>query len=151
LEALLMAGLDGLSDDNINSLLKESRTFAVVGASANAARPVFGVMEFLIAHGYVVHPINPGLAGQSLLGRQVYASLADAPSPVDVVDIFRNSAAAGGAVDEAIAEAKRFQLKAVWMQIGVINEDAARRARAAGLIAVMDRCPKIEWARLLRG
>lgn len=142
---------DGLTDAQIRNILTESKTFAVVGASANIARPVYGVIEFLIRRGYVVHPVNPGLAGKSLHGRTVYASLADVPAPVDIVDIFRNSDAAGAVVDQAIAEAQRLKLKAVWMQLGVINDRAAERARSAGLIAVMDRCPKIELERLPRG
>ena len=142
---------DGVSDDGVAALLRSAKTFAVVGASANIARPVNGVMEFLIARGYDVHPINPGLAGQMLLGRKVYATLADVPAPVDIVDIFRNSDAAGAVVDEAIANKNRLGLNAVWMQLDVINEAAAGRARAAGLIAVMDRCPKIEISRLRIG
>ncbi|MFN0218287.1 MAG: CoA-binding protein [Hyphomicrobium sp.] len=143
--------VDGLGDSEVAAILLSAQTFAVVGASANAVRPVYGVMEFLIARGYAVHPINPGLAGQSLLGRSVYASLAGAPAPIDVVDIFRNSDAAAAVVDEAIAEATRLGIKTIWMQIGVANEAAAARARQAGLTVVMDRCPKIELARLRLG
>lgn len=142
---------DNLSDGEIAAILKSAKTFAVVGASANIARPVYGVIEFLIRRGFDVHPVNPGLAGQTLQGRQVYATLADVPGPVDVVDVFRNSSAAGAVIDEAIAESARLRLNAVWLQLGVIDEAAAARARAAGLIAVMDRCPKIEWARLPPG
>lgn len=136
------------SDEEIARLLESARVFVVIGASANPARPVYGVMERLIAKGYEVVPVNPGLAGQELLGRTVYASLADVPAPADVVDIFRASPAALGVVEEAVAEKDRLGLKAVWMQIGVINEAAARLAAGAGLTVVMDRCPKIELGRL---
>ena len=136
------------SDREIAALLASSRVFVVVGASAKADRPAYGVMERLIARGYQVVPVNPGLAGKSILGQQVYATLADVPAPVDVVDVFRTPEAALGVVDEAIAESERFGLKAIWMQIGVINEVAAERAVSAGLMVVMDRCPKIELNRL---
>ncbi|MGQ0456769.1 MAG: CoA-binding protein [Hyphomicrobium sp.] len=143
--------IDGLSDDDIAAILEETKVIAVVGASANAARPVYGVTEFLIARGYAAHPVNPGLAGQTLHGRVVYAALADLPAPVDMVDIFRNSEAASPVVDDAITERARLGLKTIWMQLGVVNEAAAERARAAGLAVVMDRCPKIELARIQRG
>lgn len=136
------------SDAVLTTLLETATTFAVIGASQNSARPVYGVMERLLARGYRVIPINPGLAGQEILGQTVVARLADAPAPVDIVDIFRTSDAALGIVEEAIAEKDRLGLKAVWMQIGVINPVAARRAADAGLTVVMDLCPKIEIARL---
>jgi len=136
------------SDEEIADLLESARVFVVVGASANPARPVHEVMERLIAKGYEVVPVNPGLAGQELMGRKVYASLADVPAPADVVDIFRAPDAALAVVEEAVAEKERLSLKAVWMQIGVINEAAARLAADAGLTVVMDRCPKIELGRL---
>lgn len=132
------------NDDDIAALLKGAHVTAMVGASANPARDSHGVMAFLQGQGYRVIPVNPGLAGQKLLGETVVASLADIEEPVDLVDIFRNSEAAGDAVDEAIA----IGAKAVWMQLGVINEEAAARAEAAGLKVVMDRCPKIEIPRL---
>jgi uncharacterized protein len=131
------------SDEDVAELLRDTRTIAVVGASSNPARASHGVMRFLLAYGYRVTPVNPGLAGQQLLGETVTATIADA-GPVDLVDIFRNSEAAGGVVDEAIAAGA----KAVWMQLGVIDNDAAQRAEAAGLKVVMDRCPKIEIPRL---
>ena len=142
------SGFVGTSDEIVRRVLAEARVFAVVGASNNPARPSYGVMAFLLQKGFKVVPINPGLAGQEILGQKVYATLADAPGPIDVVDIFRNSDAALGVTREAIAQSQRLALKAIWMQLGVINDIAAAEARAAGLDAVMDRCPKIELTRL---
>ena len=141
------SGFAGTSDDVVRRVLLEARVFAVVGASNNPERPSYGVMAFLLQNGFKVVPINPGLAGQELLGQKVYATLADVPGPVDVVDIFRNSDAALGVTREAIVESQRLALKAIWMQLGVINEAAAQEARAANLDVVMDRCPKIELGR----
>ena len=132
------------TDADIAALLTSVRTIAVVGASATPERPSNGVMRTLIAHGYDVIPVNPGLAGQSIHGKPVVATLADIDGPVDMVDIFRNSAAAGDAVDQAIATGAR----SVWMQLGVLDEAAARRAEQAGLKVVMDRCPAIDIPRL---
>ncbi|WP_019013249.1 CoA-binding protein [Elioraea tepidiphila] len=135
---------DDLSDDDIRLLLTASRRIALVGASAKPERPSHGVMRFLLGRGYDVVPVNPGLAGQMLHGRRVVGRLAGIEGPVDLVDIFRRSAEAGRVVDEAIA----IGAKAVWLQLGVIDPAARDRARAAGLVAVMDRCPAIEIARL---
>ena len=128
------------SGPDIRALLEETKTIALVGASANPARDSHEVMAFLQRQGYRVIPVNPGLAGQQLLGETVVARLAEVEDPIDMVDIFRNSQAAGGVVDEAIAA----EAKAVWMQLGVINQEAAARAEAAGLKVVMNHCPKIE-------
>jgi len=136
------------SDDLIKSILRSTKTIAMVGASGNSVRPSYFAMKYLLDKGFVVHPINPGLEGKEILGQKVYASLKDVPAPVDMVDIFRNSDAAPAIVDEALKEKERLGLKVIWMQLGVINEDAAAKARDAGLTVVMDRCPKIEYGRL---
>lgn len=138
--------IDGKTDDDITRILEETRTIAVVGASQNPSRAVYGVMGFLIGRGYEVYPINPGLAGQELQGRKVYASLADVPAEIDMVDVFRNSEAAGDTIDEALA--LPVLPKAIWLQLGVINEAGFKRAEAKGVKVVMDRCPAIEGPRL---
>lgn len=132
------------SDAELTSLLNEVRHIALVGASDRPERASHEVMAVLLAHGYRVTPVNPALAGRTIHGQMVVASLADVPAPIDLVDIFRNSEAAGPIVEEAIAVGA----KAVWMQLGVINPAAAARAEAAGLRVVMDHCPKIELRRL---
>jgi hypothetical protein len=131
-------------EDDIRRLLAETRTIALVGASDRPGRPSWGVMRVLIEHGYEVIPVNPQLAGQSIHGREVRGALSEIDAPIDMVDIFRRPIAAGEAVDEAIAAGA----KSVWLQIGVINEEAAARAEAAGLEVVMDRCPAIDIPRL---
>lgn len=141
---------DPNTDAELSAILKPGAVIAVVGASANADRPSYAVMAFLIEKGFVVHPINPGVAGGEILGRKVYGSLAEVPAPVDIVDIFRNSEAAAAVVDEALAERQRVSLRTIWMQLGVVNEAAARKAEAEGLSVVMNRCPKIEVKRLRR-
>ena len=131
-------------DEDIAELLANARTIAMVGASDRPSRPSFGVMRFLQNHGYRVLPVNPQIIGEHVHGEYVWRELSQIGVPIDIVDIFRRPQAAGEAVDEAI----RVGAKAVWMQIGVINEQAAERAEAAGLKVVMDRCPKIEIPRL---
>lgn len=135
-------------EDLIKSILRSTKTIAMVGASGNEMRPSYFAMKYLLDKGFLIHPINPGMAGKQILGRMVYASLKDVPAPVDMVDIFRDSSAALGIVDEALAEKDRLGVKVVWMQLGIINEEAAAKASAAGLTVIMDRCPKIEYGRL---
>jgi predicted CoA-binding protein len=118
----------------------------MVGASANTARPSFFVLKYLSERGFTMLPINPGLAGGAILGLEVYASLVEAPGPIDMVDIFRNSDAAGAVVDEALALDPLPRV--IWMQLGVRNDAAAARAEAKGVQVVMNRCPKIEYGRL---
>ncbi len=139
---------DRYSDDYIADILRDARVFAFVGASANTARPSYFAMKYLLGKGYTVHPVNPGQAGHKLLGQEVYATLAEVPGPVDVIDIFRNAEAAPEVVAEAIALKDKLGLKVVWMQLGVRNDAAAAQAEAAGLQVVMNRCPKIEYGRL---
>jgi uncharacterized protein len=131
-------------DAYLRDILTGARTIAVVGASPRPQRPSHGVMRFLQRQGYRTIPVNPNAAGQTILGERCCASLADIAEPVDLVDIFRRSEFAGAAVDQAIGVGA----KAVWLQLGVIDPDAASRAEAAGLKVVMDRCPAIEIPRL---
>jgi hypothetical protein len=139
---------DTYSDDYIAAILGGARVFAFIGASANTSRPSYFAMKYLLSKGYTVIPVNPGLAGQELLGQKVYARLEEVPVPVDVVDIFRNSEAALGIVRDAIALKDKLALGVIWMQLGVRNDIAAEEAEAAGLKVVMNRCPKIEYGRL---
>jgi uncharacterized protein len=131
------------SDDEIRDILLSTRRIAVVGASDRPFRPSFGVAAFLVQRGYAVTPVNPGIAGRALHGAPVAARL-DEASPLDMVDVFRRSSEAGAVVDEAI----RLGARSVWLQLGVVDDAAGERARAAGLRFVQDRCPVIEWRRL---
>ena len=131
------------SDDDLRDILTSVKTIAVVGWSPKPDRPSHGVAAFLKRRGYRVIPVNPGQAGQSAPGETVVATLAEA-GPVDMVDIFRRSEEAGAVADEAV----RLGAKVVWMQLGVVDEAAASRARAAGVQVVMNRCPAIEIPRL---
>ena len=131
-------------DADLRILLEETRVIALVGASDRPDRPSYRVMRTLQEHGYRVIPVNPQITGEHLHGEFVFRDLSQIGDPIDLVDIFRNSVAAGEAVDAAIAAGA----KAVWLQLGVINEAAAERAEAAGLKVVMDRCPAIELPRL---
>lgn len=130
--------------EEIAALLNDTRTIALIGISDRPDRPSYGVMKVLQDHGYRVLPVNPQIAGEHVHGEFVWDRLSDIGVPIDMVDIFRNSAAAGDAVDDAIVAGA----KAVWMQLGVINPEAAARAEAAGLKVVMDHCPAIEIRRL---
>ena len=141
-----MPSVDGLGDDAIRQILTSVRTIAVVGASPNPARPSNEVLGVLIDRGFETFPVNPGHAGALIRGRPVSARMADVPAAIDMVDVFRNSVAAGGVVDEALLLDPL--PRAIWMQLGVINEEAARRARAKGVTVVMNRCPAIELRRL---
>ena len=131
------------TEAEIADLLQSVRTIALVGASDRPDRPSYGVMRFLQDHGYRVIPVNPQITGEHVHGEYVWRDLSQIGEPIDMVDIFRRPQAAGEAVDEAIAAGA----KAVWMQLGVINEEAAARAEAAGLKVVMDRCPAIDIPR----
>jgi predicted CoA-binding protein len=135
-------------DDYLRGILREVRIIAMVGASANWARPSNFAMKYLLGKGYKVIPVNPGHAGKEILGQMTYGALVDIPGHVDMVDIFRSSDAAAKVVDEAIRLKDEKGIKAVWMQLGVRNDAAAARAAAAGLKVVMNRCPKIEYGRL---
>ena len=132
------------SEADIRALLAATRTIALVGASDRPDRPSWGVMRFLLEWGYRVLPVNPQIAGGQVHGQRVRRDLAEIGEAIDMVDIFRRPQAAGEAVDEAIAVGA----KSVWLQIGVINHDAAARAEAAGLQVVMDRCPMIDIPRM---
>ena len=135
---------DSYPDALIRKILRETKTIAMVGSSAHWIRPSYFAMKYLQKKGFRVIPVNPREAGNTILGETVYARLADIPDPVDLVDIFRNSEAAGEIADEAIEAG----IKVVWMQLGVRNDAAAERVEAAGLTVIMNRCPKIEFGRL---
>ena len=137
---------DSYPDAYIRAILTKTKTVALVGASNNQARTSWIVLKYLLGRGFEVFPVNPGLVGQEILGRKVHAKLSDVPQPFDMVDIFRNSEAAGAVVDEALALAA--PPKTIWMQLSVRNDAAAARAEAKGVQVVMNRCPKIEWGRL---
>lgn len=134
-------------DEHIKNILRSTKTIAMVGASSNDMRPSYFAMMYLLAKGYTIHPINPAMAGKKILGQTVYASLKEVPAPVDMIEIFRASEFAPEVVREALAERERLGLKVVWMQLGVVSEEAAELALAAGLTVIMDRCPKIEHGR----
>lgn len=133
-----------MNDQTIRDVLTRTQRIALVGASDRPDRPSYGVMKYLLDQGYEVIPVSPKLAGQTLLGQQAYASLAEVPGEIDMVDVFRNSEAAWGVAQEAIAAGA----KTLWLQLGVINEQAAVLAQDAGMTVIMDRCPKIEITRL---
>jgi predicted CoA-binding protein len=137
---------DSYSDELIRGILKSTKTIALVGASGNEARPSYIVLKYLLGRGYRLFPVNPGLAGQEILGAKVYGSLAEIEEPLDMVEIFRNSQAADGIVDEALALSTL--PKVIWMQLSVRNDAAAARAEEKGITVIMNRCPKIEYGRL---
>jgi uncharacterized protein len=136
------------SNTKIRRILDRVKTIAMVGASPTWNRPSQFAMKYLQDKGYRVIPVNARAAGGEILGERVYATLGEVPGPIDMVQIFRNSEAAGPITDEAIAVAREKGIRVVWMQLSVRNDEAAARAEAAGLEVVMDRCPKIEYGRL---
>ena len=133
-----------MTEQEIKTILQQVKSIALVGASDKPHRASYGVMAYLLSQVYQVIPVSPKLAGQKLLEQKVYATLADIPQPIDMVDVFRNSEAAFGVAEEAIA----IEAKVLWLQLGVINEEAEKLATEAGLKVVMDRCPKIDIPRL---
>lgn len=137
---------DSYDPDYVRSVLRDIKIVALVGASANTVRPSYFVMKYMIEKGYTVIPVNPGLAGQELLGHTVYATLADIPVSIDMIDIFRNSEAALDVTREALNLS--IKPKVIWMQLSVRNDEAAALAEAAGLRVVMNRCPKMEYGKL---
>jgi predicted CoA-binding protein len=137
---------DSYLDDTIRGILKSVRTIAIVGATNNPARPSYIVTKYLKERGFDVIPVNPRLAGHDVLGLRAYASLAEVPRPIDMVEIFRNSASAGPVTDEALALDPL--PKVIWMQLSVRDDEAAARAEAKGVTVIMNRCPKIEYGRL---
>jgi predicted CoA-binding protein len=143
-----MSGRLVYSDDFMRRILVDARIIAVVGASSKPMRASNHVMAYLQSRGYRTVPVNPNEVGREINGEKVYARLADVPAPVDLVDVFRNSGAAGDVVDDVLAVKDRLGIRAIWMQLGVRNDAAASRAEAAGLAVVMDRCPRIEYPRL---
>jgi predicted CoA-binding protein len=134
-------------DDAILRILRETRTIAMVGASANPGRPSNGVLHFLVGKGYRVFPVNPGHVEKEIAGQRVYARLSEVPEPVDLVDIFRRTDAVSSVVDEALL--LRPLPKTIWMQLGIRDDAAAARAEAAGMTVIMNRCLKIEYTRLM--
>jgi predicted CoA-binding protein len=137
---------DRYPEGYIASILRDVKTVALIGASANEVRPSYFVMKYLLDKGYEVTPVNPGLAGKEILGRKVYGTLEDIPYPVDMIDIFRNSKAAAAITDKVVTRDPR--PKVIWMQLGVRNDEAADRAEAKGVKVVMNRCPKMEYGKL---
>ena len=135
-------------DAFIRRVLDQTSTIAMVGASANWVRPSNFAMKYLQQKGYRVVPVNPGNVGNEIHGETCYAGLVDVPAPFEMVDIFRRPEDVSGIVDEAISLKDEKGIRVIWMQIGVIDEDAAARAEAADLKVIMDRCPKIEFGRL---
>lgn len=138
--------MSNVTDAFLREILLTAKTIAVVGASDKESRPSYGVFKFLLSRGYNVIGINPNLEGKRVHGAPFYKALVDVPEPIDMVDIFRNSVAAGEAVGEALALNPK--PKVIWMQLGVRNEEAAARARALGVKVIMNRCPAIEYKRL---
>lgn len=138
---------DSYEPDLIRNILKNTKRIAMVGASPNPSRPSNGVLRFLLDKGYQVVPINPGHAGKQIHGQTVFASLADVEGPVDMVDVFRAADRLSSIIDEVLAMPNR--PKVIWGQLSVRNDEAASKAEKAGITVVMDRCPAIEYPRLV--
>jgi predicted CoA-binding protein len=138
---------ESYSDELIRRILEEARTIAMVGASANPARPSNGVLQYLVGKGYRVFPVNPGHVEKEIAGQQVYGRLSEIQEPVDLVDVFRRTDAVAGVVDEVLQ--MRPLPKVIWMQLGIRDDAAAARAEAAGLTVIMNRCIKIEYSHLM--
>ncbi|MCX5521016.1 CoA-binding protein [Kaistia defluvii] len=138
---------DHYDDDYLRGILTATRTIALIGASPNPARASHGVLGYLTRAGYETYPINPGIAGRELFGRMVYPRLADVPVAIDMVDVFRNSDAIAGVVDEILA--LPVLPRVMWLQLGIRNDVEAARLEARGVQVVMDRCPAIERPRLI--
>ena len=141
-------GSETYRDDDLREILNGVHRIAMVGASTRWQRPSYFVLKYLLLRGFEVMPVNPRAAGQSILGQKVYASLDEVPAPIDMVDIFRDSEAAGGVVDDAIRLKDEKTIRVIWMQLTVENPAAAARARDVGMTVIMNRCPKIEYSRL---
>ena len=137
---------DNYSDEYITQILKSTKTVALVGASNKSERASYHVLSYLQEKGYTMYPINPGLAGKEIAGAKVYASLADLPEPVDMIDVFRNSEAAKGVIEEALSLPT--PPKTIWLQLEIRNDEAAKLAESQSVNMVMNRCPKIEIPRL---
>jgi predicted CoA-binding protein len=146
----MVAGKQSYSDEYIRDILKDTKTIAMVGASSNPERPSNRIMQYLQAAGFRVIPVNPGISAEGLFGETAYASLADVPDQIDMVDVFRRSEAVAGIVDELIPIIASKGIRYLWLQLGVVDEASADRARKAGLEVVMDRCLKIEHKRTAR-
>ncbi|MEE4163762.1 MAG: CoA-binding protein [Woeseiaceae bacterium] len=139
---------DGLGDNDILKILDDTRRIAVIGLSSNPGRASYGVTRYLVGAGFLVSGVNPALAGEEVAGAPVFASLADVPGPVDMVDVFRRVDALAAVTSEVIDLAGEKRIRYLWLQLGLVHRDAAAQAEAAGLTVVMDRCLKIEHARL---
>ncbi len=137
---------DNYDNAYLTDILRSTKTIALIGASAKEVRPSNIVMKYMLDKGYKVIPVNPGMAGKEILGQKVYASLSDIPFSVDMVDIFRNSEAAGAITDEALGLENLPET--IWMQLSVRNDEAAAKAEAKGVQVVMNRCPKMEYGKL---
>jgi len=136
------------SDATLRDILSRVRSIAMVGASGDWKRPSFFAMKYLQRRGYRMIPVNPGRVGTEILGETVYATLSDIPGDIDMVDVFRSSEAALGVAEDATALVKDKNIEVLWLQLGIRNDEAAELAQAAGMTVIMDRCPKIEFARL---